>query len=129
MANAGERHEQLMQQMAALTANLGGLTNLNPLLAQQQQTNAELSSLGNHIGNLSTRIDALIAGGVTPPGGGAPPPTGGFTSTVPDGVDYPSKPNPPDHSDLLRYEKHVQDHIIQKNRYGTEATTNQWRTA
>ena len=37
MATAGERHEQLMQQMAALTANLGGLTNLNPLLAQQQK--------------------------------------------------------------------------------------------
>ena len=38
MANAGERHEQLMQQMAALTASLGGLTNLNTLLAQQTQT-------------------------------------------------------------------------------------------
>ena len=37
-----------MQQMAALTASLGGLTNLNPLLAQQQQTNAELSSLMEH---------------------------------------------------------------------------------
>ena len=35
-------HEQLMQQMANLTASLGGLTNLNPLLAQQQQSSSEL---------------------------------------------------------------------------------------
>ena len=120
MANATERHEQLMQQMAALTASLGGLTNLNPLLAQQQQTNAELSSLSAHLGNVAARIDALAAGGGPPPGGGSTTtPTGGGSVTVPDGVDYPSKPNPPDHSDLLRYEKHVQDHI-QKNRYMEE---------
>jgi hypothetical protein len=44
-----------------------------------------------------------------------------MASPVPDGddYDYPSKPNPPDHSDLLRYEKHVQDHV-QKNRYMEE---------
>ena len=52
MANNAERHEQLMQQMANLTASLGGLTNLNPLLAQQQQTNAELSSLSTHLGGV-----------------------------------------------------------------------------
>ena len=70
MANNAERHEQLMQQMAALTASLGGLTNLNPLLAQQQQTNAELSSLSTHLGGVAARIDALVAaGGATPPGG------------------------------------------------------------
>ena len=109
-----------MQQMAALTASLGGLTNLNPLLAQQQQTNAELSSLSAHLGNVTARIDALASGGAPPPGGGSTTtPTGGGSVTVPDGVDYPSKPNPPDHSDLLRYEKHVQDHI-QKNRYMEE---------
>ena len=121
MANAGERHEQLMQQMAALTASLGGLTNLNPLLAQQQQTNAELSSLSTHLGGVAARIDALVAaGGVPPPSGVAgTAAAGGVTPTVPDGADYPSKPNPPDHSDLLRYEKHVQDHI-QKNRYMEE---------
>ena len=105
--------------LAALTASLGGLTNLNPLLAQQQQTNAELSSLSTHLGGVSARIDALIATGGAPPPGGAPASTGGVTPTVPDGADYPSKPNPPDHSDLLRYEKHVQDHI-QKNRYMEE---------
>ena len=70
MANNAERHEQLMQQMAALTASLGGLTNLNPLLAQQQQTNAELSSLSTHLGGVAARIDALVAaGGVPPPSG------------------------------------------------------------
>ena len=52
MANNAERHEQLMQQMVNLTASLGGLTNLNPLLAQQQQTNAELSSLSTHLGGV-----------------------------------------------------------------------------
>ena len=121
MANNAERHEQLMQQMANLTASLGGLTNLNPLLAQQQQTNAELSSLSTHLGGVAARIDALVAaGGVPPPSGVAgTAAAGGVTPTVPDGADYPSKPNPPDHSDLLRYEKHVQDHI-QKNRYMEE---------
>ena len=70
MANNAERHEQLMQQMANLTASLGGLTNLNPLLAQQQQTNAELSSLSTHLGGVAARIDALVAaGGVPPPSG------------------------------------------------------------
>ena len=107
MANNAERHEQLMQQMANLTASLGGLTNLNPLLAQQQQTNAELSSLSTHLGGVAARIDALVAaGGVPPPSGVAgTAAAGGVTPTVPDGADYPSKPNPPDHSDLLRYEK------------------------
>ena len=121
MANNAERHEQLMQQMANLTASLGGLTNLNPLLAQQQQTNAELSSLSTHLGGVAARIDALVAAGGAPPPGGAlgSTPAGGVPPTVPDGADYPSKPNPPDHSDLLRYEKHVQDHI-QKNRYMEE---------
>ena len=85
MANAGERHEQLMQQMAALTASLGGLTNLNPLLAQQQQTNAELSSLSTHLGGVAARIDALVAaGGVPPPSGVAgTAAAGGVTPTVP----------------------------------------------
>ena len=69
MANASERHEQLMQQMAALTASLGGLFNLNPLLAQQQQTNAELSSLSTHLGGVAARIDALVAAGGGPPPG------------------------------------------------------------
>ena len=89
MANNAERHEQLMQQMANLTASLGGLTNLNPLLAQQQQTNAELSSLSTHLGGVAARIDALVAaGGVPPPSGVAgTAAAGGVPPTVPDGAD------------------------------------------
>ena len=49
MATAGERHEQLMQQMAALTANLGGLTNLNPLLAQTSYFMMQLIKLSAEI--------------------------------------------------------------------------------
>ena len=104
MANAGERHKKLMKQMAALTASLGDLTNFNPLLAQQTQTNAELSILSTNLGNVATRLGALVAGGVPTPGGASTTtPAGVVSVTVPGGVDHPSKPNPPDHSDLLRW--------------------------
>ena len=60
MATVREWHEQLiMQQMAALAAGLGGLTNLGPLLATQQQANSELSSLCSRLGDVVTRVDAL----------------------------------------------------------------------
>ena len=60
MATVRERHEQqfIMQQMAALAAGLGGLTNLGPLLATQQQANSELSSLCSRLGDVVTRVDA-----------------------------------------------------------------------